>query len=547
MALARGIYYVAVSSRNYLAVLTLMRLQRAAFDVRAISVSQYSKYLVLLILAVLSSPFSAGAQSVESDGVGGFCPLERIQSFAWTETLAESPETVSMLSMLNWKSEFGRLLGQRTTTAPANVFLHDPNDGQTILVQLQGLLDDGSRLEGEYVRAGSEELEGPTESAPGDGADFRFEPDLNPAQDCITDLSRCSRFDAVNLYYHIDTFVRQFWIDRMGVDIDFQADAKVHISGDGGFADYPNRILKLGVGDIFMKNSALSDDIIYHEYSHLAISNLGFEIGIGTPEETRAMSEGYADYFTATYTDDPRIGEWVVTCPDRQHCIGPENSAEFRTIELDTEEWVWNWGSPSETLKYGVCTRYHEGDQKCKISYNNFAHPYVWGMIWAAALWDLRELLGATIVDDLVVAAIRIHSGEASFVNGLDDIVQVALERHDMGVARTVIQVFEGRQIAASVVDAVEEVDIVSGFRIQVWPVPASANLTLRIETPIGRSVRWAIFDLTGRRVHPGELISMTAGTQEVVVPLNHLSSGLYVLRLESETSILNKQIVVVR
>ncbi len=502
---------------------------------------------MFLILAVLSSPNSVGAQSVDSDYVGGFCPLDRVQSFAWTEGLAESRETVSMRSLLIRKLEVGHLLGQRTTTAPANVFLHDPNDGQTILVQLQGLLNDGSRLEGEYVRVGSEELEGPTESAPGDGADFRFEADLNPAQECITDLSQCSRFDAVNLYYHIDTFVRQFWIDRMGIDIDFQADAKVHISGDGGFADYPNRIVKLGVGDIFMKNSALSDDIIYHEFSHLVISNLGFEIGISTPVETRAMSEGYADYFTATYTDDPRIGEWVVTCPDRQHCIGPENSAEFRTIDLDTEAWVWNWGSPSDTLKYGVCTRYHEGDQKCKISYNNFANQYVWAMIWGAALWDLRESLGATIVDDLVVAAIRIHSGDASFVDGLDDLVQIALERYDMGVAQTVIQVFEGRQIAASIVDAVEEVDIESGFSIQIWPVPAANSLTLRIQTPPGKSVRWAIFDLTGRQVHPAELISMTAGTSEVVVPLSHLSSGLYVLRLESEAAILNKQIVVVR
>ena len=506
--------------------------------------SKSSKYLLFLILAALSSPFSAGAQSVVSDHEAGFCPLDRIQSFAWTETQAESQETASTLI---WKSEFGRLLGQRTTTAPANVFLHDPDDGQTILVQLQGLLDDGFRLEGEYVRVGSEKLEGPTESAPGDGADYRFEPDLNPALDCITDSSRCSRFDAVNLYYHIDTFARQFWIDRLGVNIDFQADAKVHISGDGGFADYPNRIVKLGVGDIFMKNSALSDDIIYHEYSHLAISSLGFEIGIGTPDETRAISEGYADYFTATYTDDPRIGEWVVTCPDRQHCIGPENSAEFRTIDLHTEEWLWNWGSPSDTLKYGVCTRYHEGDQKCKISYNNFADPYVWGMIWGAALWDLRKLLGATIVDDLVVAAIRIHSGDASFIDGLDDLVQVALQRHNMSVAQTVIQVFEGRQIAASIVDAVEEGDLESGFRLQVWPIPAANSLTLRVQTPPGESVRWAIFDLTGRQVHPGRVISMTAGTLEVFVPLNHLSSGLYVLRLESESTILNKQIVVVR
>ena len=544
MALVGGIYYVAVSCPTKPLVLTLVRPQRAAFDVLKISVSHSAKYLLFLILAALSSPFSAGAQSVDSDDVGGFCPLDRVQSFAWMETLAESQE---MASTPIWKSELGPLLGQRITTAPANVFLHDPDDGQTILVQIQGLLDDGSRLEGEYVRVGSEELEGPTESAPGDGADYRFEPDLNLAKECITDLSKCSRFDAVNLYYHIDTFVREFWIDPMGVDIDFQADAKVHISGDGGFADYPNRIVKLGVGDIFMKNSALSDDIIYHEYSHLAISNLGFEIGTGTPVETRAMSEGYADYFTATYTDDPRIGEWVVTCPDRQHCIGPENSAEFRTIDLHTEEWLWNWGSPSDTLKYGVCTRYHEGDQKCKISYNNFADPYVWGMIWGAALWDLRELLGATIVDDLVVAAIRIHSGDASFVNGLDDLVQVALQRHGMGVAQTVIQVFEGRQIATTIVDAVEEGDLESGFRLQVWPVPAANSLTLRIQTPPGKSVRWAIFDLTGRRVHPGELISMTAGTQEVFVPLSHLSSGLYVLRLESESVILNRQIIVVR
>ena len=186
-----------------------------------------------------------------------WCPLDVIDHLAAFNT----PALWATATLESWPTFIPPIKAMRRS-APANVFASDPLSGGPIEVTLSSLVGDGLHLDGEFVRVGSDRIDGAGALAYDANGDFRYQPDTTNVVDCITDQSRCARFDAVNVYYHVDRFVREFWIAQLGVTPSFVAEARVHLAGDGGFADWSTRSMKLGVGDIFMKNSALSDDII---------------------------------------------------------------------------------------------------------------------------------------------------------------------------------------------------------------------------------------------------------------------------------------------
>jgi hypothetical protein len=422
---------------------------------------------------------------------------------------------------------------------PANVFLNNPFDIAPVEVQLQGLLGDGTRLEGEYVRSRSFKLDTLGLAAPGlGGADFRFEPDTTDMKPCNTDVSRCSPFDAVNVYYHVDTFVREFWVNRMAMEIPFQADVTVHVGGDGAATLAAENKMLFKVGDIFNKNAALSSDVIYHEYTHLVTRHLGFEIDGNSSDQSRALSEAYADYFAASYTDDPRFGEWLVTCPDRAHCLGTENGrendAEIRTATLAKHKWNWNFGFPDTDLKYGYCLRFHVFDGKCKESYNNpnYELQYTWGMIWAAMLWDFRKGVGADVSDRLVLEAIRLHNYESQFTEAIVDLLSTeqalfgGLYRDELELALV------ERGFSIPVLDAVESGVFPENLHAVIWPNPSQGAFNLRLNSELPGQSEIRITDVSGRELRFQNLGYINSGTQDLKLDSHGLASGVYLISI---------------
>jgi Secretion system C-terminal sorting domain len=481
------------------------------------------------------------ATNLSADSTGGVCPIDvryvedlELSQFHTGDRLASrAPQ-----SRLPRSAQAEPRSSSNYATAPGRVYLNDPEDGSTAEVQLERLFGDGSLLDGRYSRVHSDRLERGQFASRGlgGGPDFRFVPKTGPELDCMSVIEDCSRFDAVNVYYHIDRFATLFWKARLGIDPSFQAIGTTHISGDGAFTNPREKELKIGLGDIFMKNSALADDIIYHEYTHLVTNSLGFIVERNTPEETRALNEGYADYFAATFTDDPRIGEWVVTCPDRQHCVGPPNDLEFRTLLLDVQEWNWAAGNPSEALRYGVCTRFHEGDGKCKISYNNFAHQYVWGMIWAAGLWDLRGVLGATATDRLAVESVRKHSPDETISGALSDLLEADRDFNEGRNLGDIRSVFSLRGIFPDVTGVRTETrpDRDDAFRIGVYPNPASSTFTIEIENGSREPALIYVFDITGREVLRKSISAPSTASGRILLDVAALPDGLYLIRVLS-------------
>jgi len=403
----------------------------------------------------------------------------------------------------------------------ALVYDASPEEGAPIEVALQRLAGSATTLDGQYVRVTSNVLQPGGEPVQGKNgsSDFRFD---------------AAAPTAVNVYYHIDRFAHEFWVERLGVDIDFQVDVTTHIAGSGGFAIAPERIMKIAVGDIFMQNAALSDDVLYHEYTHLMAWEVGWKSDRDSPEETKALGEGYADYFTSTYTNDPRFAEWVVTCPDRQHCEGPANDTEFRRLDLDQSEWNFRFGEPDQTLRYGFCLRFHEGDGKCKASFNNRTPQYTWGMIWGAALWDLRGVLGADVVDRLALEGMRRHTRDTDFSGALAHLLDADFALWEGIHSDTIRDVFAARGVDLASVVSVEDPHGVPAeqpreAQIAVWPNPAADRIY--IDAPIG--ARIVLLDALGREVLTAEPVAGRGGARaEQILETAHLPAGWYAVRI---------------
>ncbi len=425
--------------------------------------------------------------------------------------------------------------GTPSARAPALVYASDPGEGAVIEVQLERLFGAGDRLEGQYVRVGSDRLDSPGTAAPGkDGqADFRFEPNDPETEDCLADLGDCSPFDAVNVYHHVDRFATEFWRDRMAFDPPFQADVVTHIAGDGAFADAERDLVKLAVGSIFMHNAAKSDDIIYHEYVHLVSAALGFVLDTNSSDEAQAIAEGYADYFTATFTDDPRIGEWVVTCPDRQACDGPRDDQDLRTLATDAGQWNWRGGNPETSLKYGVCTRFHTGDLKCKTSWNNYTPRYTWAIIWGSLLWDVRSVLGADVVDALVMEAMRNSRGDSETLERAAGRLIDADQRLYGGSHRSLVETAAANR-GIGVVTALERDHPALPFDVQVHPAPATTRVNIELSMPHGGSADIRVFDVTGRQVDRLDSGPFTAGESRLAWAVSGVAPGLYFVRIQT-------------
>ena len=438
--------------------------------------------------------------------------------------------------------------GTPSAVAPAFVYATDPAGGVPVEIQLERLFGTGDRLDGQYVRVGSDRLDAPGTATPGkEGqADFRFEAMDPEASDCLTNLDDCSPFDAVNVYHHMDRFATEFWRDRMGFDPPFQADVVIHIAGDGAFADPDRDLIKLAGGWLFMQNAATSDDIIYHEYVHLVSAALGFVLDRDSGVQARAISEGYADYFTASFTNDPRIGEWVVTCPDRQACEGPPNSQELRTLATDPSEWNWQGGSPETSLKYGVCTRFHTGDLKCKISWNNFTPNYTWAIIWGSLLWDVHTALGADVTDALVMEAMRNSRGDSETLERAAGRLIEADQLLFGGTHRNRLEMASAeRGIAA--VTALERGHPALPFDAQIHPTPATGLVNIDLSIPLGGSADIRVFDVMGRQV---ELLSsgpLAAGDSRLTWVVNGAPPGLYFVRIQTADGARSLPVIVAR
>jgi Zn-dependent metalloprotease len=169
------------------------------------------------------------------------------------------------------------------------------------------------------------------------------------------------------------------------------------------------------------RDSSVDSDVVFHEYGHGISNRL---IGNGSTAlsgtQSGAMGEGWSDYWATTINNDGVMGEYVTQNPTR----GVRRAAYTVPANAVHDSYA--------DVCAGGCEVHNDGE------------------VWAAALWDLRTQLGATITDRIVLNGMKFTPARPSFLNARDGILQAdqnlnaganrcaiwaVFARHGMGVS----------------------------------------------------------------------------------------------------------------
>ncbi len=203
------------------------------------------------------------------------------------------------------------------------------------------------------------------------------------------------RFVQAMAYVHGDRGLQR--VEDLGFSGLFDRPLRLRVYGttaDNSWYSRATREVVLGSGGV---NDAEDADIILHELGHAIHDALvpGFDGG-----DTYAISEGFSDFWAASLTDGPCIGDWDAT----------------------------SYSPP--------CLRRTDTDAVYPTSLNG--RPHNDGLIWSATLWDIRHLLGAEAAERLALASFLEQGTRTTFPEAAAGLL-VAAER--LGMQNSVHQV----------------------------------------------------------------------------------------------------------
>lgn len=155
--------------------------------------------------------------------------------------------------------------------------------------------------------------------------------------------------------------------------------------------------------DPVRRDGSLDGDIVVHEYGHGLSNRLIDPVQANGLQgiQSRAMGEGWSDYFAATYFDDDIMGEYVTGNAVRG----------IRNHRYEGHPWTYG----------DLCTKHSNGCEE-----------HADGEIWAAALWKMRSNIidnggTAATADQLVVDGLKLTPESPSMLDARDAIVLAAL------------------------------------------------------------------------------------------------------------------------
>ncbi len=185
-------------------------------------------------------------------------------------------------------------------------------------------------------------------------------------------------FEEVMSYYHVDMFQR--YLQSVGQMNANNRQQRMDVNGttwDNSWYDPGNRVITLGSGGV---DDAEDADIIIHEYGHALHDDVQGSIGNG---QNGAMSEGYGDYFAASFYDDALVGEW---------------------------DAVSYTGGSVHYLRRVDENKYYPGHLVGQVHSD--------GEIWSAGLWDFRMAVGREVADNIIVEAMSLQSASTNMSSG---------------------------------------------------------------------------------------------------------------------------------
>jgi hypothetical protein len=141
------------------------------------------------------------------------------------------------------------------------------------------------------------------------------------------------------------------------------------------------------------RDSSMDADVVFHEYGH-GVSNRLIGNGSGlTGIQSRAMGEGWSDYWALSAFGDGVMGEFV----------------------------TGNSASGIRRTPYDGRTTFPNGDYA--MLGTPVHQPHLDGEVWCQTLVDLRNQLGAAVTDRLVLTGMKMTPVSPSMLNARDGIV----------------------------------------------------------------------------------------------------------------------------
>ena len=303
----------------------------------------------------------------------------------------------------------------------ANIFVSDPitNNNETEEATLFDLTDvNEGKLIGKFVHAknclnepGGESMMGFAElcieksvAAQENGSYLHIEPPSS-----FTDPD--DLFAEVMMYFHVDK-IHDFFKDNFGLTrldqpisatVNFQVFARDSWMAFDNAMFLPSEMASSMFGMeresdsiIFGQGSSIDfsydSSVIYHEYTHAVISEdrlYGYRPDEwGMDVTPMSLSEGMADYFAATLSGDPVIGNYALKM------IAP--GMGYDRILSEDRSLPNDW----------------------------FAESHAGGRVWSSALWAIRTKVGQDVSDDIIFDALL----NMELTTGLKQAVEIVLQ-----------------------------------------------------------------------------------------------------------------------
>ncbi len=222
------------------------------------------------------------------------------------------------------------------------------------------------RLEGPYVR-----IDGTVGST-------QWTPPAEDSLDGFQYTRNDDRFEAVMVYYHMDTNQRYVRSLDLGRDIQNQAvRANPHGAGsaDNSWYNPVQNSLSFGDGGI---DDAEDAEVIIHEYGHALLEGSTAN-SIADNSEGGALHEGWSDYWAVSYT---------------------RGLMDAGTVPQGDWRKVFSWdGNATWPGRYLQTTQRYPEDTECdNVSWCDI---YADGVVWATTLMSIWEELGKQVTDRL--------------------------------------------------------------------------------------------------------------------------------------------------
>jgi zinc metalloprotease ZmpB len=192
-------------------------------------------------------------------------------------------------------------------------------------------------------------------------------------------------------------------INQLGIDNSFSWDKK--------------DLLRFGKGGV---DDAEDAEVILHEYGHaIQDSQQPSGVGFGTSVEAGSIGEGFADYWAVT------VSSVIAPTPDPA-CVA-------------------DWDSVSYTSNVPHCLRRVDLNLHYPQDLNGRVHHD--GQIWSRALWDIRQALGATVADRIILEAQFDFAPDTTMPAAAEATVAAALQLYGAAAATVVQAAFHDRGI----------------------------------------------------------------------------------------------------